>query len=85
VYNPSPGFLKLVGELARRALESGRGLKYIVEVSISRKELQSLTPEKRGFIEKRVVSSSEQEVVVRASVKDLVDAGLLKPVKKGVL
>jgi len=85
MYNPSPGFLKLVSELARRALESGRGLKYIVEVSISKEELQSFTPEERGFIEKHVVSSSDQEVVIRVSVKNLVDAGLLKLVKKSVL
>lgn len=84
MYNPSPGFLKLVSELAKGALKRGLGLEGLVEVSISREELQSLTPEERGFIEEHIVSSSELEVVVRASVKNLVDAGLLKLVKKGV-
>ena len=77
MYNPSPRFLKLVGDLARHAWERGLGLEGMVEVKISREELQSLTPEERGFIEERIVSSSEQEVVVKASIRDLVGAGLL--------
>jgi len=84
MYNPSPKFLKLVGDLARYAWERGLGLEGVVEVKISREELQSLTPKERGVIKEHIVSSSEQEVIVRASIRGLVGAGLLQLVKKGV-